>query len=85
MLHSYLKATSLERARYGLRIELAGILLGILPVTIEVVFRIIMPRLVLPGADFYYLTVVLIPVALVMAIMRQRSAMEFVDGAFNNS
>jgi hypothetical protein len=74
MLHSYLKATSLERARYGLHIELAGILLGILPVTIEVVLRIPMPRLVLPGADFYYLTVVLIPVALVTAILRQRRA-----------
>ncbi len=80
MLHSYLKATSLERTCYGLHIELVGILLGILPVTIEIVFRILMPRLVLPGSDFYYLTVGLIPVALVLAIMRQAREPENADG-----
>jgi serine/threonine protein kinase len=73
------KATPPEHTRYGLHIELAGILFGILPVTIEAVLRVLMPRLSLPGADFCYLTVVLIPVALVMAVMRQRRAKEYVD------
>ncbi len=85
MLHSYLKATSLERARYGLHLVLVGILLGILPVTIEVVFHILLPRLVLPGSDFYYLTVVLIPVALVLAVMRKAHGQENADGVLSPS
>jgi hypothetical protein len=72
MAHSYLKATPAERAHYGLRIQLAGILLGILPIAVEVVLRILMPMLVLPGSDLYFLTVAFIPVALVTAILRQQ-------------
>ena len=71
ILHSYAKATSHERARYGLHIELAGILLGVLPVTLAMVIRILVPRLVLPGSDFYYLTVIFIPIALMTAMLRQ--------------
>jgi hypothetical protein len=74
IIHSYAKATSPERAQYGLHIELAGILLGVLPVTIALVFRILVPRLALPGSDFYYLTVIFIPIALVTAILRQLRA-----------
>jgi hypothetical protein len=74
IIHSYAKATSHERAQYGLHIEIAGILLGVLPVTIAVIFRILVPRLLLPGSDFYYLTVIFIPIALVTAILRQLHA-----------
>lgn len=75
MAHSYGKATPDERWHYGLHIELAGILLGILPISLEVLFGLVVPTLVLPGSDFYYLTIVFIPVALVAAIYRQeRSA-----------
>ncbi len=79
MLHTYLKATALERAQYGLHIELAGILVAILPVTTEALLRVLIPRLVLPGADFYFLTIVFIPIALVVAIMRQHRIKECVD------
>ena len=72
MAHSYVKATPVERAHYGLHIELAEILLGILPITLEVLFGLLVPTLVLPGSDFYYLTVVFIPIALVTAIVRQQ-------------
>jgi hypothetical protein len=74
IIHSYAKATSHERAQYGLHIELSGILLGVLPVTIALVFRILVPRLALPGSDFYYLTVIFIPIALATAILRQLHA-----------
>lgn len=85
IIHSYAKATPLERAQYGLHIEFTGILLGVLPVNIALVFRILAPRLVLPGSDFYYLTVVLIPVTLVVAIMRQGRAKEYVDDILSHS
>ncbi len=73
MLHTYLRSTALERVQYGLHIEVAGMLFGILPMTTEAVLRVLMPRLVLPGADFYFLTIVFIPVALVVAVMRRRT------------
>ena len=72
MTHSFVKANPAERTHYGLRIELAGILFGIIPITMEVLFSVIMPSLLLPGSDFYYLTVGFIPIALVMAIFRQQ-------------
>ena len=72
IIHSYATATRQERVQYGLHVELAGILIGVLPVTIELVFRILVPRLQLPGGDFYYLTVVFIPIVLATAILRQR-------------
>lgn len=72
MVHSYLRATPAERAHYGLHIELAGVVLGILPVTLDVLFRIFNPTVILPGSDFYFLTVVFIPVALVTVVFRQQ-------------
>lgn len=72
VVHTYAKATPSERAEYGLHIELAGILMGILPVTIASVFRILVPSLALPGSNFYFLTLILVPIALVTAILRQR-------------
>jgi hypothetical protein len=77
MIHSYAKATPEERTRYGLHVELAGILLGILPVTIELLARILFPRVTLPGSDFYYLTIVFVPIALAAAILHQRNAPGF--------
>ncbi len=85
MLHSYLKATTLERARYGLHLILAGILLGVLPLTFETLLGVLMPKFLLPGSDFYYLTIVFIPVALVAAVLRQRRAQEDVDDALRSS
>ncbi len=85
MLHSYLKATSLERARYGLHVELAGIIVGILPVTAEILLGVLAPRLPFPGADYYYLTVVFIPIALFLAILRQQRTQEHVYVALRSS
>ncbi len=85
MLHSYLKASPLERARYGLHLEMVGILFGVLPVTIEILLGVLVPKLSLPGSDFYYLTVAFIPIALFLAMSRQRRALENVDGAPSGS
>ncbi len=77
IVHSYAKASSRERARQGLHVIMGGILLGILPVTIESIFRILAPRLVLPGADFLFVTLIMIPIALSVAISRHDHAADF--------
>lgn len=84
IIQSYAKATSQERRQYGLHVILGGVLQGILPVTIALIFRIVAPRMLLPGSDFYFLTLVFVPVALVTAIMRERRAREYVDNALSH-
>jgi hypothetical protein len=74
MIHTYAKATPQERSEHGLNIVLAGILIGLLPVTIASLISIFAPRLVLPGLDFYFLTMILIPITLAMAVLRQKPA-----------
>jgi hypothetical protein len=48
------------RVRYGFHIELVGILLGILPINMEVLIRMFMPLLVIRESDFCCLTVAFI-------------------------
>ena len=71
MIRTYTKATHQERAAYGLNIAMAGSLIGLLPVIIAAMIGVVAPKLVLPGGDFYFLTLILIPISLTMAMMRQ--------------
>jgi hypothetical protein len=73
MIHSYVKATGRERSAYGLNTMLIGVLVGLLPITIAALVGVIAPRVVLPGADFYFLTLVLIPIALALATMKKEA------------
>ena len=74
MVNSYVKATPAERDANGLNLMLAGVLVGLLPVTIASLIGIFAPAAVLPGSDFYFLTLALIPISLYMAVMRVSSA-----------
>jgi MFS family permease len=69
LIHSFVKATPDERSRSGLNLMLGGVLIGLLPVTIASLVAIFAPAVILPGADFYFLTMVLIPITMAMAIM----------------
>jgi hypothetical protein len=73
MVHSYAKADAQERSDYGLNLMLIGVLVGLLPITIAALVGVFAPRVVLPGADFYFLTLVLIPLALALATMRKEA------------
>jgi hypothetical protein len=70
LLHSYVRASSRDRERWGLNLMLAGVLVGLGPVTIAALVGIVAPRAMLPGSDFYSLTLVLVPVTLALAVMR---------------
>jgi hypothetical protein len=70
LIHSFVKASPDERSKFGLNMMLAGVLLGLLPVTIGSLVQIFAPGVILPGADFYFLTMVLIPITMAMAIMK---------------
>lgn len=70
MLHSHTTATPAERDAYGLTTVLLGVLVGLLPVTLASLVGIFSPQTVLPGADFYFVTLVLIPITLWAALTR---------------
>jgi hypothetical protein len=74
MIHSYVKASAKERSDYGLNLMLIGVLVGLLPITIAVLITLLVPTVVLPGADFYLLTFLLIPITLALATMRKEGA-----------
>ncbi len=71
---TYRKATPEERTAAGLNFMLVGIVLGLLPLIISSIVNVIAPSVVLPAVDFYFLTLVLIPIALAMAAMKQAKA-----------
>ncbi len=69
LIHSFVKATAEERSKYGLNLMLAGVIIGLAPVTIASLIQIFAPSVLLPGVDFYFLTMVFIPITLALAVM----------------
>jgi hypothetical protein len=69
LIHSFVKATPDERSHYGLNLMLVGVLVGLLPMIIGDLISIFAPRVILPGVDFYFLTLILIPITMALAIM----------------
>ncbi|NIN72077.1 MAG: PDZ domain-containing protein [Gemmatimonadetes bacterium] len=74
LIHSFVKATPDERSKYGLNLMLAGVLIGLLPVTISALVTTFAPSVILPGSDFFFLTMVLIPITMALAVMRAGAA-----------
>jgi hypothetical protein len=75
MVHSYVKATSQERAANGLNFMLIGTVIGLAPIVIAAIVGIIAPKVELPGVEFYVLTMVLIPFALAQATLKKERAL----------
>ncbi|UCC73483.1 MAG: PDZ domain-containing protein [Gemmatimonadota bacterium] len=74
LIHSFVRATPDERSKFGLNMMLAGVLIGLLPLTIASLIAIFAPAVILPGADFYFLTMVLIPITMALAVMKSEAA-----------
>ena len=70
MVHSYATASPAERDAYGLTAVLVGVVVGLLPLTISSVIGIFSPQTVLPGIDFYFVTLALIPITLWAALTK---------------
>ncbi|MFH0916881.1 MAG: PDZ domain-containing protein [bacterium] len=70
LIHSYVKAAPHERAEEGLNTLLAGVLLGLLPITSMAVSGIFFSIGPLPGSRFYFLPLVLIPISFAWALLK---------------
>lgn len=72
MVQTFRRASSAERVRHGLTLMLFGTLAGLLPVTFSSLVGTIAPQIQanLPGIQFFFLTLVLIPICLAVAAVR---------------
>jgi membrane-associated protease RseP (regulator of RpoE activity) len=69
LVHSYVNAVPASRSAWGLNFLLMCMVLGMAPIVVTAI-ALVAPRVVLPGADYYDVVWVLIPVALARAAVR---------------
>jgi hypothetical protein len=71
LIHSYVTAAPHERSGEGLNFLLAGVLIGLAPLTSMMVAGMFGVRTdLLPGSDFVVLTLVLIPISFATALLK---------------
>jgi hypothetical protein len=67
---SFSGATATERESQGLQLMLIGALVGFVPPLVSILAGVIAPQLVLPGQNFYFLTLIAIPITWSMAVLK---------------
>ena len=70
LIHSFVTAAPKERAEGGLNFMLAGVVIGLLPLTCLMVAGLFGRTDTLPGTDFLFLTLVLIPISFGVALVK---------------
>ena len=71
MIHSFVKATSEERAEFGLNYVLWSVTIGLFPVGLMAAVGMVSPDTYLPGGEYYFLALLLIPAAFAVALLRK--------------
>lgn len=69
LIHSFVTAAPQERAEEGLNFMLAGVLIGILPLTLMMVTSMFV-QIDFPGSDFIFLTLLGFPISFGLAILK---------------
>lgn len=69
LIHSFVTAAPQERAEEGLNFMLAGVLIGILPLTLMMVTSMFV-EIDFPGSDFIFLTLLGFPISFGLAILK---------------
>jgi PDZ domain len=72
-IHTYLTLVKSERTM-GMKVMAIGTTLGILPIACSIIVLILAPRIVLPGKDYYILTLILIPVCFAFGVWERMRA-----------
>jgi hypothetical protein len=70
LIHRYATATRETRVAYGLSLLVWGVLIGFGPLAVSAVAFLVAPSMPLPGSDYYFLAMVLIPVSFAAALWR---------------
>jgi len=70
LIHSYVVASSQDRAAQGLYLMLVGTVAALGPLLLLVVVALLAPQVLLPGSQYFFLTLVFIPVTFALAAVR---------------
>jgi len=72
LIHSFATAAPRERAEEGLNLMLAGVLFGLIPLTLMLVAGMFVRTdlFLFPGSDFIFLTLALVPISFTMALLK---------------
>lgn len=70
LVHSFLTAAPRERIEWGLNLLLGGVIVGLVPITAMMVAGLFVRTDLLPGLDFLFLTLILIPISFGVALLR---------------
>jgi len=71
LIHRYATTTRETRAVYGLGLLAWGIVIGFGPLTVAASVGLLAPNVSLPGSDYYFLSLVLIPLSFTAALLRR--------------
>jgi hypothetical protein len=73
LVRRYQQATAVERDA-GLRLMTSGTFVGLVPLAVVWLISAVAPKLVLPGVEFYFLTLLLVPISLGLGVVRLQAA-----------
>ena len=73
LIKKYTGADDATKASNKLNLMFWGGLIGLIPILIEVVVNTLMPTVSLPGSDYYFITMALIPICFGIAIVQAGS------------
>ena len=76
LLRAWIGTDSEARASSGLGVMLWGTVIGLAPVGLANIIGAVSPQTVLPGSDFYFMTLILIPLSWSMAARKQAESMK---------
>jgi len=68
MIQNYSKASAGERSGYGLNLLLWGTVIGLVPILLIVIINTAAPEMIIPGSDYVFLTLGVIPIAYGLAL-----------------
>jgi hypothetical protein len=71
---SFSGASASERKSQGLQLMMIGALIGLVPPIVSIVVGVIAPQAVLPGQNFYFLSMIALPITWSMAVLKGSGA-----------
>lgn len=74
LFRKFARATPAERSQHGTSLMLAGALLGLIPLILSGAIALFAPRVVLPGGQYYFLSLAFIPITFAIAAVRAARA-----------
>jgi hypothetical protein len=80
LLRAYAHADAGDRAETGLGLMVFGAVVGLMPLLINAIITTVAPLMVLPGSQYYFLTLGLIPITFSIAAIRKAGRRQYVMG-----